>query len=296
MKRKDIQNIFHQELDVIYNKNEVDSFFFILLESFHNITRIKLAMNPELMIDTNERLFNALERLKSQEPIQYIIGDTEFFGLTFKVNQHVLIPRPETEELVDWILTSHPTPNPDSYRDQHLTILDVGTGSGCIAVSLAKNLKKAKVYALDVSKEALNVARQNAELNQVEITFIEADILKTEDGRWKTDRVSDVKFDVIVSNPPYVREQEKGQMKPNILNSEPHVALFVTDDNPLQFYKAIITFAVNNLKDNGLLFFEINEYLGNDMIQLLKDHHFTNIELKQDVFKKDRMIKGQIGQ
>src|SRR5690606_36942920 len=138
MKLKDIQYIFHQELDAIYDKHEVNRFFFILLESYYNITRIKLAVNPELIMDDNEKILNALKRLKSQEPIQYIIGQTEFFGLPFKVNQHILIPRPETEELVDWILTSGPRPNSDSYRDQDLTILDIGTGSGCIAISLAK--------------------------------------------------------------------------------------------------------------------------------------------------------------
>ncbi|MGE5944500.1 MAG: peptide chain release factor N(5)-glutamine methyltransferase [Flavobacteriales bacterium] len=274
---------FHRELDATYDKHEVDSFFFILLESFYNITRIKLTMNPELSMDDNEKILNALKCLKSQEPIQYIIGETEFFGLPFKVNQHVLIPRPETEELVDWILSGHP-PRP---KTQDLAILDVGTGSGCIAISLAKNLKNAKVYALDVSRKALNVAIENAESNDVKVEFIEADILMTE-------VISDLKFDIIVSNPPYVREQEKEQMKPNVLNNEPHLALFVEDENPLRFYKAITKFAVNNLKDNGMLFFEINEYLGNDMIQLLKDHHFKNIELKQDIFRKDRMIKGQL--
>jgi release factor glutamine methyltransferase len=287
MKLKDIQLIFHQELDATYDKNEVDSFFFISLESFYNITRIKLAVNPQLILDDNEKILNALKRLKGQEPIQYIIGNTEFFGLPFKVNNHVLIPRPETEELVDWILTSDPRPNPDSYRYQDLTILDIGTGSGCIAISLAKNLKNAKFYALDVSKEALKVARKNAELNDVKVEFIQVDILKIEG-------ISDLKFDIIVSNPPYVRKLEKKLMKPNVLNNEPHLALFVEDENPLQFYKVITEFAVNNLKDNGMLFFEINEYLGNEMIQLLKDNHFKNIELKQDIFKKDRMIKGQM--
>lgn len=288
MKLKDIQHIFHQELDALYGKHEVDSFFFILMESFYDITRIKLAMNPELIVD-DEKLLSALRRLKNQEPIQYIIGQTEFFGLPFNVNSNVLIPRPETEELVDWILTSHLRP-----RTQDLTILDVGTGSGCIAISLAKNIEKVKVYALDVSAEALKIARENAKLNGVKVEFIEADILKMEDGSWKTQGFSDLKFDIIVSNPPYVREQEKSQMKPNVLNNEPHLALFVNDENPLQFYKAITNFAVNNLRNNGLLFFEINEYLGNDMIRLLKDHNFTTIELKQDIYKKDRMIKGQI--
>src|SRR5690606_31637802 len=284
MKLKDIQNIFHEELSAIYDKHEVDRFFFILTEALNDVTRIKLALNPEFFIDESDRLFAALERLKNQQPIQYILGNTEFFGLPFKVNPHVLIPRPETEELVDWILTNKPTTN-----NQQPTILDIGTGSGCIAISLAKNLKNAIVYAIDISKEALKVAKKNAELNKINVQFIEADILKTEG-------VSNIKFDVIVSNPPYVRELEKEQMKPNVLNNEPHLALFVEDENPLQFYKAITEFAVGNLKDNGLLFFEINEYLGKDMIQLLKDYHFKNIELKQDIFKKDRMIKGQKSQ
>lgn len=288
MTLKDIQNIFHQELDAIYDRYEVDSFFFILIESLYEVTRIQLAMNPELLVEESDGLFNALNRLKEEEPIQYILGHTEFFGLSFKVNQHVLIPRPETVELVDWIVINKPTTN-----NQQPTILDVGTGSGCIAISLARNLKNAQVYALDVSKKALEVAKQNAELNDVDVEFIEADILVMEDGRRKAENILNIKFDIIVSNPPYVRELEKEHMKPNVLNNEPHLALFVKDENPLQFYKAITEFAVNNLKDNGLLFFEINEYLGNDMIQLLKQHHFTNIELKQDIFKKDRMIKGQ---
>ncbi len=291
MKLKDIQKIFHQELAAIYDKNEVDSFFFILMESFYNITRIKLAMNPELAIDNEEKVLNGLERLKKEEPIQYIIGDTEFFGLPFKVNQNVLIPRPETEELVSLVVESLKLKVGSS---NSVNILDVGTGSGCIAISLAKNLKNTKVYALDVSKEALEIAKQNAGLNHVEVTFMEADILVMEDGGWEAENILNIKFDVIVSNPPYVRKLEKKQMKANVLNNEPHLALFVEDDNPLRFYKAITKFAVNNLTDNGLLFFEINEYLGAEMIQLLKDHNFMNIELKQDIFKKDRMIKGQI--
>lgn len=290
MRLKDIQNSFHQELDDIYGINEVDSFFFILIDAFYGITRIKLAMDSGLSIDKSDRLFKALERLKKQEPIQYIVGSTEFSGLSFNVNSNVLIPRPETEELVNWILTNNPTTN-----TQQPTILDVGTGSGCIAISLAKTLKDARVYALDVSGEALKVAKENAELNQVAIQFIEADILKMGDGGLETEGLSNVKFDVIVSNPPYVRELEKEFMKPNVLDNEPHLALFVKDENPLRFYKAITEFAVNKLVDNGWLYFEINEYLGTDMIQLLKAHNFTNIELKQDIFKKDRMIKGQKG-
>jgi release factor glutamine methyltransferase len=293
MRLKDIQNIFHEELSAIYDKHEVDSFFFILTEALYDVTRIKLALDPELIIGESDTLFVALQRLKNQEPIQYIVGNTEFFGLPFKVNQHVLIPRPETEELVSLVIESlkYKTVSSDSMH-----VLDIGTGSGCIAISLAKNLKNARVYALDVSKEALKVAEGNAKLNNVAVKFIESDILMIEEGKLKTKCISDVKFDIIVSNPPYVRELEKEQMKPNVLNNEPHLALFVEDENPLQFYKAITEFAVDSLNDDGTLFFEINEYLGNDMIQLLKDYHFKNIELKQDIFKKDRMIKGQKSQ
>ena len=282
MKLKDIQNTFHRALDSMYGKEEVDSFFFMLIESYYGVSRIQLAMDPDYAIDGSEKILNALELLKQQKPIQYIIGETEFYGLPFKVNDHVLIPRPETEELVAWVLKKNDGNNP-------INILDIGTGSGCIAISLAKNLPNAKVYALDVSAEALKIAKQNADLNDVNVEFIEADILKTEDGRQKIV----AKFNIIVSNPPYIRAQEKELMKANVIDNEPHLALFVKDKNPLLFYEAITQFASNNLTNEGQLFFEINEYLGNAMIELLNDNDFRNIELKQDIFRKDRMIKGE---
>jgi release factor glutamine methyltransferase len=282
MRLKDIQNTFHKELDTVYLTEEVDNFFYMLTESLCDIKRIDLVMDQNIEIDNSKEILNALELLKKQKPIQYILGETEFYGLPFKVNQHVLIPRPETEELVDWIL---------KYVEniRQLNILDIGTGSGCIAISLAKNLPNAKVYALDVSKEALTVAKENAHLNNVTIDFMEKDILNIPHAELVS---ASHKFDIIVSNPPYVREQEKNLMKPNVIDNEPHLALFVKDENPLKFYEAISQFAVNNLSKNGLLFFEINEYLGNEMITLLNNHNFANIELKQDIFKKDRMIKG----
>lgn len=281
MKIKDIQNTFHNELDVLYGEEEVNSFFFMLMEHYYNVTRIQLAVNPDLVIDDFENIQKALQLLKEEKPIQYIIEETEFYGLPFKVNENVLIPRPETEELIDWILKVVD-------ENQSITILDIGAGSGCIAISLAKHLPKAKVYALDVSAEAIKTAKRNAELNVVTIEFIEADVLKTEEVRQKMN----LNFDIIVSNPPYVRAQEKELMKPNVLNNEPHLALFVEDENPLIFYKSISQFASSNLNSKGQLFFEINEYLGNDMIDLLNKNDFQNIELKQDIFKKDRMIKG----
>lgn len=282
---KDIQDIFHKELDVIYGKEETNSFFFILTETYYKISRMQLALQPDYKIDSYDAILGALQLLKKEQPLQYILGNTEFYGLPFNVNTHVLIPRPETEELVAWVLkqAKNREQTIENYR-----ILDIGTGSGCIAVSLAKSLPKAKVYALDVSKEALKIAMQNAELNNVAIEFVEANILDMGacDLGFKN-----LKFDIIVSNPPYVREQEKESMKPNVLNNEPHLALFVKDKDPLQFYKAITEFALGSLNEEGALFFEINEYLGNDMIQLLKKNHFDNIELKQDIFKKDRMVK-----
>ncbi|WP_341214814.1 peptide chain release factor N(5)-glutamine methyltransferase [uncultured Wocania sp.] len=285
MKLKDIQKTFHESLDAIYGKEEVDSFFFMLIDSFYEISRLKLAIEPNFEIENKAAILNALEALKLEHPIQYILGETEFYGLSFKVNKDVLIPRPETEELVDWIIN---TVN-SSAVEKSLNILDIGTGSGCIAIALAKNLPNAKVYALDVSKKALQIAKQNAVLNNVKIECIEADVLTC----CHAELVSvSHKFDVIVSNPPYVREQEKIQMKSNVLNNEPHLALFVKDNDPLLFYNAISDFAINNLNANGMLFFEINEYLGKNMIQLLKQKQFKNIELKQDIFKKDRMIIG----
>ena len=283
MKLKDIQEKFHDELDAIYASEEVDSFFYMLVDSYYKLSRIQLATNPNFEVENYAAILDALILLKQQKPIQYILGETEFYGLPFKVSKNVLIPRPETEELVEWIL-KHADKNSSS------NILDMGTGSGCIAIALAKHLPNAKVYALDVSKEALAVAKENARLNTVNVEFIEADILTL--GHAELVSVSH-KFDIIVSNPPYVREQEKNLMKPNVLDNEPHLALFVKDSNPLKFYEAISEFAVNNLSNKGLLFFEINEYLGNDMITVLRNHNFLNIELKQDIYKKDRMIKGK---
>ncbi|AUP77841.1 peptide chain release factor N(5)-glutamine methyltransferase [Flavivirga eckloniae] len=280
---KEIQGVFHKELDLIYGKEETDSFFFLLIEAYYGLTRMQLALQPGYKAGKTDTILEALELLKEEQPIQYILGSTDFYGLSFKVNNHVLIPRPETEELVDWIVSRQ-----KKEKQQQLNILDIGTGSGCIAISLAKSLPNAKVYALDVSKEALKVAKTNAELNDVEVAFVESDILDKElvDAGFKN-----LKFDVIVSNPPYIREREKKMMRPNVVNNEPHLALFVKDENPLKFYEAITYFALDNLKENGLLFFEINEYLGRNMIRLLKDNGFNNIQLKQDIFKKDRMIK-----
>ena len=286
MKLKDIQLVFHNELDTIYGVDEVNSFFNILIKHYLNLNRIALVLEPDLTLSKPEEqpLFEALSRLKNNEPVQYIIGETEFFGLPFKVNKHTLIPRPETEELVEQILK---TVILDESK-KSIKILDIGTGTGCIAVSLAKNIKNSQVFAVDVSEEALKIAKYNAELNAVNITFIQDDILNPSHPELIN---SSQNFDIIVSNPPYVRELEKHEIKDNVLKFEPHVALFVPNDDSLIFYKAITTLAVNNLRDGGQLFFEINQYLGEEMKHLLADFKLKNIILIKDIFGNDRIIK-----
>lgn len=286
---KEIQNIFHKELDDIYGKEEVDSFFYMLTDGFLGMPRLALSLQPHFTITKEEEqpLFEALAKLKLEEPIQYILGKTEFYGLSFKVNEHTLIPRPETEELVSWVISQQtPTNKP-------LNILDIGTGSGCIAISIAKNIPHAQVFGLDVSAEALNVAKENAIMNGVDVQFLQSDILNL--SKWNLApkfRDENLNFDIIVSNPPYIRNLERAEMKNNVLNFEPGVALFVEDDNPLIFYRTIAKFATKYLKNEGQLFFEINQYLGKEMALLLEDFNFEHIELKKDIFGNTRMIKG----
>lgn len=279
---KDYRTIFTQELASLYDEYETESFFYIILEDFHHMKRVDLALNPtfELSPELLQQWDNVVAQLKEQRPIQYILGETEFFGLPFYVNEHTLIPRQETEELVDWIIKENLKIN--KFKD--LKILDIGTGTGCIAISLAKNLHNAKVYAMDVSDAALTVAKRNAERNNVDITFIHQSVLETEDlGET---------FDIIVSNPPYVRNLEKEEIKKNVLDYEPHLALFVEDNDALLFYRKITELAIKNLSENGQLYFEINQYLGNEMVQLLQQHNFKDVELRKDIYGNDRMMKG----
>lgn len=238
-----------------------------------------MALRPNITItkDEEQPLFEALSSLKLNKPIQHIIGTAHFMDLDFDVNEHVLIPRPETEELVRWILEDFEN------NEESLRILDMGTGSGCIPISLGKNLKNANIHALDISLEALKVAKKNAELHQVEVQFIEADMLVNPN--------IDLEFDLIVSNPPYVRDLEKKEMHGNVLNHEPHLALFVSDDDPLIFYRNIVLFCERHLKMSGCLYLEINQYLGKEMVALLQEHNFSEIELRKDMFGNDRMVK-----
>lgn len=269
---------FFSELSNLYPETEIQSFFTILVEFKLHLSRIQLALEHNFELDNDDLDFlqSALMKLKIQIPIQYIVGETAFYGLLFKVDKNVLIPRPETEELVEWIIQNNTNSN-------SLKILDIGTGSGCIAISLAKNLPNATVSAIDISVEALNVAKNNAEFNQVTVEFVQADILTLE-------KLS-TNFDIIVSNPPYVREMEKMQMQQNVLSNEPHIALFVNDENPLLFYDKIAELAKKHLTENGILYFEINQYLGAETVDLLKSKGFKNVELKKDIYGVDRMVK-----
>ena len=279
----ELRSKFLNDLKEFYPKTEILSFYFLLIEYHLGLKKVDISLSPEkeLTPKESELIFSALYRLKKEEPIQYIIGETAFYGLTFKVDQNVLIPRPETEELVDWIIK-------DSNKYQSLRILDIGTGSGCIAISLAKHLPNAEVYALDISKKALQVAEYNAKNNKVSIQFIEQDILKTNVTLKGTDNLQ---FDIIVSNPPYVTESEKAAIKKNVLAFEPHSALFVDDTNPILYYEAIVMFAKKNIRKEGKLFFEINQYLSNVITQMLEKNGLTQIELRKDLYGNDRMIK-----
>ena len=256
---------------------EATALFYMTVEHISGMGRGKLLLRQEMDVKPEE--FNACEeiikQLKRRKPIQYILKEAHFYGLTFYVDPSVLIPRAETEELVDWILEEvKPTINKGA-------LLDIGTGSGCIAISLKKQLEGWDVYAMDISATALAVARQNADKNNVQVEFIEADVLTYSGGQ---------QFTVIVSNPPYVKEDEKQAMHANVLDNEPHSALFVSNHDPLVFYKAIADLALKNLERGGYLFFEINEYLGKETIAMLRDKGFNNIVLRKDMQGKDRMI------
>lgn len=281
---KNYKSEFIKALSSLYDEMEIESFFYIILEQFHNKKRIDLALQPKMEMDALQllRWETVLSELKKEKPIQYILGETEFYGLRFRVNENTLIPRPETEELVELIISD----NQITKNTNSLTILDIGTGSGCIAISLAKNLSNAKVSAIDVSEKALEMAKKNAEINEVNVNFILADVLKLS--------TLQEKYDVIVSNPPYVRNLEKHEIKPNVLEFEPHLALFVEDDDALIFYRKIAELALKNVSENGKIYFEINQYLGKETVELLENLGFKNVKLIKDIYENDRMVSATI--
>ena len=280
MRIKDYRSIFIETLQPIYDAAEAESFFYLILAFKMKMKRIDLALQPDsnLSEDQLAEWDFLLQQLLQEVPIQYLLGRTHFYGLEFEVDENVLIPRPETEELVDWIVSDS-----QSQNSTNLNIIDIGTGSGCIAIALSKNITQAQVAAIDISEKAIEIARKNALSNGVVLTFILQNILETED--------LNTQYDIIVSNPPYVRHLEKAAIKRNVLEHEPHLALFVEDHDALLFYRKMAKLAQKNLKENGKLYFEINQYLGKETITLRENLGFVNISLRKDIYGNDRMIR-----
>ena len=282
---RDCRKYYASELEKIYGSNEANALVMILLEHYFGIDRVKIAMEPELRLSESEllTLHFAVKELLKNKPVQYILGEAEFCGMRFVVDENVLIPRPETEEMVKSIA---------SRRDKACLVptgcdvLDIGTGSGCIAISLAKLLKNSVVTAVDVSEKALEVAKKNAESNSVNVNFIKDDILNPQNLE-----LIENQYDIIVSNPPYVCESEKSEMRANVLDYEPSTALFVSDNDPLIFYRKILEFAQKTLKPDGEVWFEINEKLGKEMKNLCLEKGFENVEIIKDFRERDRILK-----
>ena len=260
-----------------YTQSEVSALTRIIATEMLGVAQMTYFLKDDVTLKAEQEamLFNAIERLKKQEPIQYIQGYSDFCGLRFKVTSATLIPRPETSELVEWIASE--------YSGKIVNILDIGTGSGCIAISLAHKLPQSKVTAWEISPEALTIAAENSRNNGTEVTFERVDILSYEP--------KSAQFDIIVSNPPYIKENEKSAMHNNVLDWEPHTALFVPDSDPLLFYRTIAEKGLQMLAPNGTLYFEINRAHGAETMKMLADYGYTDIELRKDFADNDRMIK-----
>ena len=271
---------YKSKLALVYPDSEIENIFYMVCDYKHGLTRINVKLS-DLKLSESELLMHRsiVKRLQNKEPIQHIIGEVEFYGLPFYVDSNVLIPRPETEELVDLILNN--TPN----KQDKITILDIGTGSGCIPIALKNNLPQSTVFGIDVSQKALSIAKKNTILNQCKVEFIQLDILKQDLNNLP-------QLDIIVSNPPYVLESDKAKMDENVLNFDPHLALFVENNNPLLFYKRIVSLATHKLNPNGKLFFEIHEKFGNETKLLMENNGFTNVKIEKDLQGKDRMVWG----
>lgn len=274
------QQYLSENLKAVYEQRETAAVISWLLEELTGLKKSERLIHKEKPLTAEQEILlkKYCGELQQHKPLQYVLGYTYFMKMKFSVNENVLIPRPETEELVEWIVQSAG----DKHRQHH--ILDIGTGSGIIPVSVKKNMPAAEVSAMDISAEALSVAKKNAETNHTEIYFQQADILN--ENEWETFAA----FDIIVSNPPYIRLSEKNGMDSNVLLYEPHLALFVDDNDALLFYRKIICFAKRHLNDNGYLFFEINEALGDETVRLLQENNFSDITLKKDFQGKDRMV------
>ena len=266
-----------RRLAQVYDKGEAKAIARMVYEVRFNLTLSDLFIGKDTQLSANNQaeLAEITQRLEQQEPVQYVLGQADFCGRTFLVNQHVLIPRPETEELCRWIISE--------FRD--CSILDIGTGSGCIAITLAADLPKAEVTAWDISGEALQVARENAKRLHFNVIFELADALNTplDHERW----------DVIVSNPPYICNKERARIEANVLDHEPHTALFVPDETPLLFYSAIAQYGLTALKTGGRLYFEINPLYAQELAEMLSMMSYHDIEIKIDQYGKQRMIRAR---
>jgi release factor glutamine methyltransferase len=288
MQIKNLKAHFFSELQTIHEDSEIESFFFILTEYLHHLKRIDISLNPDFEVSETdlEKWNSIISELKTEKPIQYITGEAWFYGYRFEVNENTLIPRPETEELVEWIIESTKL----EAGSKKLNILDIGTGSGCIPISLKKEIPNSNVFSVDVSEKALEMAKKNAVDNEAEVHFILQNILEIDNLKQLPTSNFQLQFDIIVSNPPYVRNLEKQEIKKNVLDYEPHLALFVEDTDALLFYRKIAELALTGLSPNGKLFFEINQYLGKETVELLENLGFKNIELRKDFVGNDRMI------
>lgn len=281
MTLQEAKQMFQNQLKDIFPKEEINNFFFLIIEKEFGYSKARTIMRLDEPVSMGESIMihDCLNRLKKSEPIQYILGETEFYGIGMRVNRDTLIPRPETEELVDWIVNDVQ----QTKGENPVSIVDLGTGSGCIALALCKTLDQADVEAWDVSEGALKVARKNARDNRCKIKFERRDMLNLPE--------KEVPYDIIVSNPPYVRLSEKKEMKKNVLDYEPTIALYVPNDDPLLYYKCILDWGKNVLKNEGSIYFEINEYLGDDVVKLMKEEGYDSVVLKKDFTGRDRMIR-----
>ena len=268
-----------KELTGIYSKQEIESLIFLIFEKLKGYSRTQFLMAKDeiLKVEELDEINQIVARIKTCEPIQYILGETEFYGLPFYTASGVLIPRPETEELVQWIIQENQLTEP--------VILDICTGTGCIAISLRKNIARSKVFACDISPVCIETTKRNAILNNADVSVFHCDILNNHS------EINIPVLDVIVSNPPYVLMKEMKGMAKNVLDYEPELALFVPDDDPLIFYSRIAEFAVIHLNDGGSLYFEINEAFGNECSVMLREKGFSETEIKKDIHGKDRMIR-----
>lgn len=273
---------YKEHLANIYDEDEIEELCFIAFNHVMKLSKSDFRNALENRINQSELIiiYDIAKALASHKPIQYIINSAHFYGLDFFVNEQVLIPRQETEELVALVLDQY-----SKEKNKDITMLDIGTGSGCIAISIKKNAPQASVTAIDISAGALDIAKRNAEKNKTAIPFIEADILSG-------DALYGLKFDYIVSNPPYIAKSESDEMAENVLAFEPHLALFTEDPDPLVFYKRISALAGKHLNKGGKLFFEINQRFGNEVKEIMEMNHFNNVIIQKDINNNDRIIWG----